>query len=63
MRARRLELEMTQQQLAEATGLYQPDISEFEAGRKEPSLKTISIIAKGLRIPPEAMLLHDLVPV
>lgn len=63
IRARRIELEMTQQDLAAATGLYQPDISAFEGGRKEPSLETISVIAKGLRIQPEALFILDPVAV
>ena len=59
MRTRRTELGMTQQELAEAIGLYQPDISAFEAGLKEPTLKTVSLIAKGLRIRPEALFLLE----
>jgi predicted transcriptional regulator len=59
MRTRRIELGLTQQELAEATGLYQPDISAFEAGRKEPTLETVSVIAKGLRIRPEALFLLE----
>lgn len=39
---------MTQKQMAEATGLTQPDISRLENGRANPSLKTIKNIAEGL---------------
>ena len=60
IRARRLYLGMTQQQLAEVTGLYAPDISAFEAGKKEPRLETVSVIAKGLNIRPEELLSLDL---
>ena len=59
VRTRRTELGMTQQDLAQVTGLYQPDISDFELGRKEPTLKTISLIAKALRIRPEALFLLE----
>ncbi len=39
---------ITQKQLAEATGITQPDISRLENGRGNPSLRTLNTLAKGL---------------
>ncbi len=39
---------MTQKDLAEATGITQPDISRLENGRGNPSLRTLNVLAKGL---------------
>ncbi len=61
VRALRLEKGMTQQELADATGLHRPDISAIEAGRYAPTLSTVEIVAKGLGIKPEGLFLLDLV--
>jgi transcriptional regulator with XRE-family HTH domain len=39
---------MTQKQLAERTGITQPDISRLENGRGNPSLRTLNNLARGL---------------
>ena len=39
---------MTQKQLAEATGIYQGDISKLERGCGNPSLKTLQRLAAGM---------------
>ena len=39
---------MTQQQLAEKTGIRQGDISKIESARANPSLKTLKRIADGM---------------
>lgn len=39
---------MTQQDLANKTGIRQGDISKFERGRGNPSLKTLERLADGL---------------
>lgn len=39
---------MTQKQLAEATGIYQADISKIERGLANPSLSTLQRLADGL---------------
>ena len=44
----RKEMNMTQKQLSEATGIAQGDISKIENGCANPSLKTIERIAKGM---------------
>ncbi len=39
---------VTQKQLAERTGITQPDISRLENGRGNPSLRTLNNLARGL---------------
>lgn len=39
---------MTQKQLAEKTGIAQSDISKFETGGGNPSLKTLQRLAAGM---------------
>jgi len=45
---RRLALHMTQQQLAAASGIRQSEISRIEGGHGNPTLKTISALARAL---------------
>ena len=45
---RRLALHMTQQQLAAASGIRQSEISRIESGHGNPTLKTISALARAL---------------
>ena len=45
---RRKNLNMSQEQLAEASGLHQTYISDLERGLKNPSLKTMVKIANTL---------------
>ena len=42
------ERDLTQKQLAEATGITQADISRFEHGTGNPSLRTLKRLAEGL---------------
>ena len=44
----RIEKNMTQQELAEKTGMRQSNISRIENGRCSPRVETLSIIAEGL---------------
>ena len=44
----REENHMTQEQLAEATGIHQADISRLEHGMANPSLRTLKWLAAGL---------------
>lgn len=43
----RIETGMTQQQLAEATGMNQRAISRIESGRTNPTVRTLGRIARG----------------
>ena len=44
----RLALQMTQQQLATASGIRQSEISRIESGHANPTLKTMSALARAL---------------
>lgn len=44
----RNEKSMTQQQLAERTGIAQADISKLENGNANPSLRTLKRLAEGM---------------
>ena len=46
----RKEKGMTQQELAEATGISQADISRLEHGTGNPSIKTLQRVAKALQM-------------
>jgi transcriptional regulator with XRE-family HTH domain len=48
---------LSQKQLAEASGLDASYISLVEAGRRAPSGETVQAIAKGLRVPKYLLLL------
>ena len=48
IRHRRWLIGMTQQQLAEKTGISQSDISKFETGGGNPSIKTLQRLAAGM---------------
>ena len=39
---------ITQKELAQLSGITQPDISRFENGRGNPSVKTLSCLARGM---------------
>lgn len=51
VRKRRLELRLTQQQVADKLGVSGPYISEIEAGRRTPSLDTVERLATALDCP------------
>ncbi|MDD2534651.1 MAG: helix-turn-helix transcriptional regulator [Eubacteriales bacterium] len=44
----RMELNMTQKELAEKTGIRQSNISRIESGASLPNLATLEVIARGL---------------
>lgn len=48
MAAARAELNLTQKELSERTGITQADISRIENGTRNPSLNMIKRLAKGL---------------
>ena len=50
VRQRRGELDMTQQQLAELSGLHRNYIGGIERGERNPSLTQIVRLAAGLRL-------------
>jgi transcriptional regulator with XRE-family HTH domain len=58
--AKRKELGLTQERLAEAVGVDTETISRFERGATVPSLATLEILAKQLRVTIASLLDEDL---
>lgn len=56
LRRVRTEQMLTQEQLAEASGLHRTEISLLERGKRTPILDTIVAVAKGLGISPSELL-------
>ncbi len=48
-KARRLELELTQQDVADRLGVTQAYVAEIEAGRHTPTLNLVERLAKALK--------------
>lgn len=53
VKARRIELGLTQQDMADALGVTQPAYAVIESGKISPTLKQISLIAKRLKTKPK----------
>lgn len=56
LRARRLKLGMTQQQLADALGVHVPYISNLENGKKTPYVRSLARFAEALQTTPDKLL-------
>lgn len=56
LRELRAKHSVTQDDLARRTGLHATAIGRFECGAREPRLKTILCLARGLGVPPGALL-------
>lgn len=56
VKARRLELGLTQTELADAVGVSQPFIAGLEAGNRVPRIDSIAKLADALRTTPDAIL-------
>lgn len=59
MRERRLELNLSQQEVADRTGLSRANYSHIERGRSEPNLEQMVSIAKALKVEPNANFFVD----
>jgi transcriptional regulator with XRE-family HTH domain len=47
----RIERDLTQEKLAELSGLHMTDIARIETLRRDPGVKVVAKIAHGLRVP------------
>lgn len=56
LRAAREEREMTQEQVAERSGVQAGEISRIETGKRDPQVSTLLKIAKALGLPPGRLL-------
>ena len=52
LRKTRKRLQVTQEELAEAAGFHRTYIGFLEQGRRQPSLKVVFDLARGLGLPP-----------
>ncbi|MBG9586888.1 helix-turn-helix transcriptional regulator [Cytobacillus firmus] len=59
MRARREELKLSQQEVADRTGLSRGNYSHIERGRNEPNIEQMIAIAKVLKVKPDANFFKD----
>lgn len=56
VRRRRLELKLTQLQLAERLGAHVPYVSDLERGKKTPFLGNLAKLAEALETTPDTLL-------
>jgi transcriptional regulator with XRE-family HTH domain len=59
LRAARLDLELTQEQLADLSGVHATEVSRIEAGKRDPRVSTVERLADALRIAPGELLERD----
>ncbi len=57
IRRRRMELGLTQQQLANRLGVHPPYISDLERGKRTPLMVNLAPLATALETPPHALLM------
>ena len=56
LRAAREEKELTQEQVAERSGVQAGEISRIETGKRDPQISTLLKIARALEVPPGRLL-------
>ncbi len=56
VKARRLQLALTQQDVAERMGVSQPSYAAIENGRREPTIGVVERVAEALELPPALLM-------
>lgn len=56
LRAAREKLRLTQEEVAERSGVHPTEISRMEAGKRDPQVSTLLKLAKALEVPPGQLL-------
>ncbi len=56
LRAAREKLGLTQEQVAERSGVHATEISRMEAGKRDPQVSTLLKLAKAVEVPPGRLL-------
>jgi transcriptional regulator with XRE-family HTH domain len=56
LREARTNLKLTQEQVAERSGVQAGEISRIEAGKRDPQVSTVLKLAKAVEVPPGRLL-------
>lgn len=56
LRRARLRLELTQEQVAERSGVHATEVSRIEAGKRDPRVSTVARLAKAVEVKPGDLL-------
>lgn len=56
LRAARLKLELSQEQVAERSGVHATEVSRIEAGKRDPRVTTVERLAKAVQVRPGQLL-------
>ncbi|MGC1165976.1 MAG: helix-turn-helix transcriptional regulator [Solirubrobacterales bacterium] len=56
LRAARARLELTQEQVAERSGVHATEVSRIEAGKRDPQVSTLEKLAAAVEVPPGRLL-------
>jgi transcriptional regulator with XRE-family HTH domain len=56
LKAARKRLGLTQEQVAERSGVHATEISRIEAGKRDPQVSTLRRLAKAVEVPPGQLL-------
>jgi transcriptional regulator with XRE-family HTH domain len=56
LREARLKLELSQEQVAERSGVHATEVSRIEAGKRDPRVSTVERLAKAVQLRPGQLL-------
>lgn len=56
LRAARVKLGLTQEQVAERSGVHATEVSRIEAGKRDPQISTLRRLAKAVEVKPGQLL-------
>lgn len=56
LRRARKRLGLTQEQVAERSGVHATEVSRIEAGKRDPQVSTLEKLAKAVELPPGRLL-------
>ena len=56
MRAARLKLELSQEQVADRSGVHATEVSRIEAGKRDPRVSTVERLARAVELKPGQLL-------
>jgi transcriptional regulator with XRE-family HTH domain len=56
LRAARKRLKLTQEQVAERSGVHATEVSRIESGKRDPKISTLERLAGAVEVPPGRLL-------